>query len=96
MAVGINATLMVKAEKASEFEETFKELMAIVGDQEPGNNYYDLYRSRDEENTYFVMEQYVDQAALDLHGKSDEFKVVAAKLAGCLAGAPSIKLCDSV
>lgn len=96
MAVGINATLIVKAEKASEFEKNFKELMAIVADKEPGNNYYDLYRSRDDVNTYFVMEQYVDQAALDLHGKSDEFKAIAAKLGGCLEGAPTVNLCDSI
>ena len=96
MAVGISATLIVKAEKASEFEKIFKELMAVVADKEPGNNYYDLYRSRDEQNTYFVMEQYVDQAALDLHGKSDEFKAVGAKLGGCLEGAPTVKLCDSI
>ena len=96
MAVGIVATLKVQADKTSEFETTFKELMAIVADKEPGNNWYALHRSRDEENTYIVMEQYVDQAALDLHGKSDEFKAVSAKLGGCLAGRPEIKYFDAV
>jgi len=96
MGVGIVATLKVKADKAEEFETNFKELMAIVADKEPGNDYYTLHRSRDEDHTYVVMEQYVDQAALDLHGKSDEFKAQSAKLGGCLNGAPDIKLFDSV
>ena len=96
MGVGIVATLTVKADKAEEFETNFKELMAVVADKEPGNNYYTLHRSRDEANTYVVMEQYVDQAALDVHGKSEEFQAVSAKLGGCLAGAPVIKLYDSV
>ena len=45
MGVGIVATLTVKADKAAEFETNFKELMAIVADKEPGNNYYTLHRS---------------------------------------------------
>lgn len=95
-AVGIVATLKVQADKTEEFETTFKELMAVVAEKEPGNNYYALHRSRDEDATYVVMEQYVDQAALDVHGKSDEFKAVSAKLGGCLAGAPEIKFFDAV
>ncbi|MBA57868.1 MAG: antibiotic biosynthesis monooxygenase [Gammaproteobacteria bacterium] len=94
--VGIVATLKIKPEKIKEFESTFKELMNIVSKKEPGNNYYELHRSREEEGTYVVMEQYVDQAALDAHGKSDEFKSTSAKLGGCLAGAPEIKLFDAV
>jgi len=94
--VGIVATLKIKPEKIEEIESTFKKLMSIVSEKEPGNNYYELHRSREEEGTYVVMEQYVDQAALDEHGKSDEFKSTSAKLGGCLAEAPEIKLFDSV
>ncbi len=96
MGVGIVATLKIKPEKTQEFESTFKELMSIVAEKEPGNNFYELHRSRDEDATYVVMEQYEDQTALDVHGKSDEFKATSAKLGGCLAGAPEIKLFDAV
>jgi len=96
MPVGIVATLKIKADKIDEFETSFKKLMAIVADQEPGNVYYALHRSRDEAETYVVMEQYVDQAALDLHGKSDEFKAASANVGGCLDGAPEIKFYDAV
>ena len=96
MAVGIVATITVKPDMAAEFESGFKQLMAIVAEQEPGNNYYALHRSRDAADTYVVMEQYVDQAALDVHGKSDEFKAASAALGKCLAGAPDIKLYDAV
>ena len=96
MPVGIVATLKVKSGKTEEFENSFKELMAVVADKEPGNVYYALHRSRDEAGTYVVMEQYVDQAALDLHGKSDEFKAAGAKLGSCLDGAPEVTLYDAV
>ena len=96
MGVGIVATLKIKPEKTEEFESAFKELMSIVAEKEPGNNYYELHRSREEEATYVVMEQYVDQAALDVHGKSDELKRPALSWGGCLAGAPEIKIFDAV
>ena len=96
MAVGIFATLKVQPEKAEEFETNFKKLMAIVAEQEPGNVFYALNRSREEPGSYVVMEQYVDQAALDLHGKSDDFKAQSAKLGEFLAGAPTITLYDAV
>ena len=96
MAVGIVATLKIQPDKTDEFEENFKKLMAIVAEKEPGNNWYALHRSRDEEATYVVMEQYVDQAALDVHGKSDEFKAQSALLGEFLAGAPTINIYDAV
>ena len=96
MTVGIIAKLNIQEGKNEEFETNFKELMAIVARLEPGNNYYALHRSRENPNSYVVMEQYVDQAALDVHGKSDEFKAQSAKLGGCLAGAPEIELFDGV
>ena len=96
MPVGIIATLKVREDQREEFEAAFRELTAIVAGQEPGNNYYALHRSRDDANTYVVMEQYADQAALDAHGKSDEFKAVSARLGGCLDGAPDIRLYDAV
>ena len=89
MAVGIVATLKIQADKIEAFETDFKALMAIVAEQEPGNNYYDLHRSREDAGSYVVMEQYVDQAALDLHGKSVEFKAKSARLGDYLAGAPT-------
>jgi|TARA_B110000914_G_C15207364_1_gene329008 quinol monooxygenase YgiN len=96
MAVGIVATLKIQADKIEAFETDFKALMAIVAEKEPGNNYYDLHKSRDEAGSYVVMEQYVDQAALDLHGKSDEFKAKSAKLGDYLAGAPTVTILDAV
>jgi hypothetical protein len=40
--------------------------------------------------------EYVDQAALDLHGKSVEFKAKSANLGDYLAGAPTVTILDAV
>ena len=75
MGVGIVATLKIK-QKTEEF--SVQKLMSIVAEKEPGNNYTNSIDP--EEGSRVVMEQYVDQAALDVHGKSDEFKATSAKL----------------
>ena len=43
---------------------------------------------------YKVLERYVDQAALEAHGKSDHFKASGPKLAPCMAAAPVIEYLD--
>ena len=96
MSVGIVAKLPIAEGKEKDFEPMFKQLMAIVAEKEPGNQLYALHRPRDGSNVYVVMEQYDDQAALDAHGKSDEFRALSAKLGEFLAGAPTIEIYDAV
>ena len=71
-------------------------ILAAVEANEPGNNFYVLHRSRDEDTTYVVMEQYEDQAAVDAHGQSDTFKAASANLGGCMAGPPEVQMFDGV
>ena len=55
-----------------------------------------ISKDREIENTYIVMEQYIDQDSVDAHGKSDHFRTASEKLAECLDGAPVIKRLDSI
>ena len=96
MAIGLIARLTIQEGKNEEFETIFKELMASVAANEPGNNFYGLHRSSESDTSYIVMEQYVDQAALDAHGKTEEFQSIAAKLGGCMAGRPEIEQMEAV
>ena len=70
--------------------------MAAVEANEPGNNFYVLHRSRDNDTSYVVMEQYEDQSAVDAHGQSDAFKAASANLDGCMAGPPEVQMFDGV
>lgn len=96
MAIGVIARLKIQEGKNEEFEDIFKELADAVRANEPGNLFYALHRSRDDGNTYVVLEQYNDQAALDAHGQSDHFKNIGAKMGSCLAGRPDIEYLDAV
>ena len=78
--VGAGKLLCPEADQNEEFEAAFNELRDAVRANESGNNFYALHRSRDDSQSYIVLEQYVDQAALDGHGKSDHFKASGAKL----------------
>ena len=96
MAIGVIAKLTIQEGKNEEFEAAFGELQAAVTANEPDNNFYLLHKSRESETSYVVLEQYVDQAALDAHGSSDHFKSAGAKLGPCMGGAPEIEYFDAV
>lgn len=94
--IGLVATLKVQPEKADEFAKIFGELRAQVKANEKGCLQYDFFKSKSEEGTFIVMEQYATQADLDAHGKTDYFKAAGAKFGGMLAGAPSLVFADKV
>lgn len=95
-SIGVIATLTVADGKNDAFEAVFAELAAAVRANEPGNVFYTLTRSRSNPQIYKVLEQYVDQDALNTHGSSDYFKAAGPKLAPCLAGAPEIEYLDAL
>ena len=41
---------------------------------EPGCLQYDAHRDRDDPNSFFLFERYVDEAAFDAHGASPHFQ----------------------
>jgi quinol monooxygenase YgiN len=52
------------------FWRCFRTLKSEMARHEPGNVYYDLYRSRKSARTYVVTERYRDEAALRSHQTS--------------------------
>ncbi|HWA03127.1 MAG TPA: putative quinol monooxygenase [Rhizomicrobium sp.] len=96
MAIGVIATLKVQPGKGPELEAAFERLAALVRENEQGNMFYHLCRSRTENDTYVVMEMYRDQAALEAHGKSEHFRSAGPAIGACLAGRPDIRYLDSV
>ena len=94
--IGLVATLKVQPEKADEFAKIFSELRAQVKANEKGCLQYDFFKSKSEEGTFIVMEQYATQADLDAHGKTDYFRAAGGKFGSMLAGAPSLVFADKV
>jgi len=92
--IGVVATLTIQEGKNSEFETLAKQLVEKVNANEDGVIHYDLYKQDD--TTYVFLERYQDQAALDLHRKTEYYKAIGAQLGSVLAGAPDIKVLESV
>lgn len=82
---GIIALQKVRSGMAEDYIEMFKRLQAVVREQEPGNIYYDLYRSRSDTDTFHVMERYDSKEALKLHGQSDDFVAIVTPMRAMLA-----------
>ena len=92
----ILATIKVKEGKEGLFEETFINLSKEVREKEKGNIFYQISKDRDDPLTYIVMEHYIDQESVDLHGKSDHFRAAGPKLGECIEGRPIIKHLDAI
>ena len=82
-------TAMVKAQKGKEkkVEEILRGMVPNV-QNEKGTLKYILHRSRKDPTEFMFYEEYVDQAALDLHGGTSYFKDLGKNLNGLLDGAP--------
>ena len=95
-AIGVVATLRVQEGKGADFEKVFLDLREQVKANEEGCLQYDLMKSKSEENTYVVMEQYASQDALEAHGKTDYFRASGKAMGAFLAGAPELLFLDQV
>jgi quinol monooxygenase YgiN len=60
--------------------------------KEDGNLSYAWYQDAHEPHTWFAFEEWRDQAALDAHFETPDFKRAGAALGGLLAGPPAIRV----
>ena len=96
MAVGLIATLKVQEGQNAAFEEAFLALAEQVRANEPGNLLYALHRSTTDAQTYKVMEQYVDAAAVDAHRQAPHFAEALKQVRSLLAGPPEVEQLEVV
>lgn len=96
MAIGLIAKLQVAAGKNAEFEAAFKQLAQTVNATEDGCLLYVLHQSREDAQTYIVLEQYTDEAALKAHDQTAHYKAFGQQAGAFLAAPPHIELMDSV
>ncbi len=92
--IGIVATLKIKEGSGPDFEAIASQLVEKVNANEDGVVYYDLYKEDD--TTYVFLERYEDEEAHAAHGKTEYFRELGAQMGGFMAGAPEIKMLQSV
>ena len=57
---------------------------------EPGNLFFDWYRSVDDPTVYVLVEAFIDRAAGDVHVNSEHFEAATHVLSEALAAVPEI------
>lgn len=82
--VGGLKIIRVKPGLEAEFERLFGELREVMRTTEMGCLHYSLLRSRVDPRGYIVHEQYLDQAALDLHESSEHGRQYFPRIRGLL------------
>jgi quinol monooxygenase YgiN len=78
-------TQKILPEKRAEFEALVKELEANTICNDDGCLRYEWYRS-EEPNTYYVIESWTSEAAVQAHLKAPHFSALMPKLRECVPG----------
>jgi quinol monooxygenase YgiN len=87
----IVAKISVKPEKADLFIEAAKDIIE-KSNAEEGCTFYQLYRDPYDASKFIFVEEYKDQAAVDLHFAADYFNAFGPKIADYISGAAEIKV----
>jgi quinol monooxygenase YgiN len=84
---------VVKQPVRSKYADDFPSLIAdyiAASRAEPGNLFFDWYRSADDPNVWVLIEGFSDAAAGEAHVASDHFKAAMSDMPRLLAAAPEI------
>ncbi len=97
----MNKTLFVQFVPVEGKEQAMEQVLRRIVEQtrkEPGNVFYDLYRSTSPEGRpqYNLLERYVDDAATEAHRASDHFRQYSIDIAPLIAAPVSLTLLSPV
>jgi quinol monooxygenase YgiN len=91
MAVTIVARIKAKAGSEKALEDAFHDMIIKVRAAEPGCQAYILHKSAKDATQFVWYETYADQAAVDIHMKTDHMKAMGGRIKDLLDGAPQIE-----
>jgi quinol monooxygenase YgiN/catechol 2,3-dioxygenase-like lactoylglutathione lyase family enzyme len=94
--ITVTAMQVLKPGKEAELRALMVDLTAKVKANEPGCATFDWVHDDANPQNYLVIEQYVDQQAYDLHGKTQYLKDFIPKLMGVLQQAPAVTIYGDV
>jgi len=92
--VGYVATFKVKAGSEADFEAAIAALAATVNRVETGVALYAPFKGSN--NTYYMMERYVNDAARQAHASSDEVRALFPALGPLMDGPPDVQPVSAV
>ena len=90
------AKLVVKPEKAADFESLQTELRELTHKNEPDAPVYEVIRSRDDANTYLVVATFTSEDAFQHHMSIDFHDRLVPPILECLAEEMELSFYDIV
>jgi quinol monooxygenase YgiN len=93
--IGVTARLKVKAGKEQAFEEFVRGVVEAVRANEPGNLFYSLFRG-ERPGEYVFIERWLDQAAVDAHGKAPHMRDALPRFAEFVDGPVDLRQYDEI
>ncbi|MGH7933030.1 MAG: putative quinol monooxygenase [Candidatus Binataceae bacterium] len=90
MSITLIARIKAKQGSEQKLEEAFRDMIKKVRANEPGCQAYVLHRNNDDATQFVWYEVYQDQAAFDLHRKTDHMKEMGGRIADLLDGRPQL------
>jgi quinol monooxygenase YgiN len=96
MSITVIAKLKTKAGTEKQFEEAARKMIETVRSAEPGTLQYVLHRGAKDPTQFVYYEVYQDQAAFDLHGKTDHMKAFGGAIGALLDGRPQVDVLQEV
>jgi len=96
MPITVIAKLKTKAGSEKQFEEAARKMIDTVRSAESGTLQYILHRGVKDPTEFVYYEVYSDQAALDLHGKTDHMKAFGGAIGALLDGRPQVDIVTEV
>ena len=91
MSVTIIARIKAKPGSEQALEEAFRDMIKKVRAAEPGCQAYVLHKSPKDATQFVWYETYTDQAAVDIHMKTEHMKAMGGRIKDLLEGAPQIE-----
>ncbi|MGZ6040216.1 MAG: putative quinol monooxygenase [Phenylobacterium sp.] len=96
MTIGVIARVTILPGKGKEFEAAFAVQAKGVRANEPGNRLYQLVKSREDDNTYVVMELYDSDADLEAHRSAEHMVANRPAMAPLIGGKTVVEIYDAV
>ena len=96
MGKGILVKLKVAPGKNEIFESVFAEQAANCSANEPGQELYQLLRSPEDRQIYYLFELYQSDEALQAHRSAPHMALTRSRIRECLVGEYSVTILDQV
>jgi len=96
MSTTFIAKLVVKPDKAAEFERLQSELSALSHEREPGLAVYDVIKHRTEPSTYVVYARFKTEQDFQAHMKIDFHERLVPGILACLSKEMDLQFFDWV